>query len=71
MLQPKNGESAYGLNDVVPKRPFGPHPPTDSSSTPVSEYDCDGLIFSTPTGQLPITSLQAAPLLVAVSAPLP
>ena len=49
----KSGESAYGLNDVVLKETDGSgliRLQVASNGTPVSEYDCDGLIFSTPTG---------------------
>ena len=49
----KSGESVYGLNDVVLKETDGSgliRLQVASNGTPVSEYDCDGLIFSTPTG---------------------
>ena len=49
----KNGESTYGLNDVVLKETDGSgliRLQVASNGNPVSEYHCDGLIFSTPTG---------------------
>ncbi|TVP76335.1 MAG: NAD(+)/NADH kinase [Puniceicoccaceae bacterium] len=49
----RNGEFAYGLNDVVLKETDGSgliRLQVDSNGNPVSEYHCDGLIFSTPTG---------------------
>jgi NAD+ kinase len=48
-----NGESVYGLNDVVLKETDGSgliRLQVASNGNPVSEYHCDGLIFSTPTG---------------------
>jgi NAD+ kinase len=47
------GESIYGLNDVVIKETQGSgliRLRVASDGNPVSEYHCDGLIFSTPTG---------------------
>lgn len=47
------GESSYGLNDVVLKETEGSgliRLQVASNGKPVSEYHCDGLIFSTPTG---------------------
>ena len=49
----KSGESVYGLNDVVIKETDGRgliRLQVSSNGNPVSEYHCDGLIFSTPTG---------------------
>lgn len=49
----QNGESVYGLNDVVLKETDGSgliRLQVASNGNPVSEYHCDGLIFSTPTG---------------------
>lgn len=49
----KKGETVYGLNDVVMKETDGSgliRLRVASSGNPVSEYHCDGLIFSTPTG---------------------
>ncbi|MDA9317251.1 NAD(+)/NADH kinase [Puniceicoccaceae bacterium] len=49
----QNGESVYGLNDVVIKETDGRgliRLQVSSNGNPVSEYHCDGLIFSTPTG---------------------
>lgn len=49
----KQGESVYGLNDVVLKETDGSgliRLRVASNGNPVSEYHCDGLIFSTPTG---------------------
>ena len=49
----KNGKSVYGLNDVVIKETDGSgliRLRVASNGNPVSEYHCDGLIFSTPTG---------------------
>lgn len=51
--QTQNGESVYGLNDVVLKETDGSgliRLQVASNGNPVSEYHCDGLIFSTPTG---------------------
>lgn len=48
-----NGEAVYGLNDVVLKETDGSgliRLRVASNGNPVSEYHCDGLIFSTPTG---------------------
>lgn len=47
------GESIYGLNDVVIKETQGSgliRLRVSANGNPVSEYHCDGLIFSTPTG---------------------
>jgi len=47
------GESVYGLNDIVLKETQGSgliRLQVASNGSPVSEYHCDGLIFSTPTG---------------------
>ncbi|PXA05748.1 NAD(+) kinase [Coraliomargarita sinensis] len=47
------GESVYGLNDVVLKETEGRgliRLQVSSNGNPVSEYHCDGLIFATPTG---------------------
>ncbi len=47
------GEMIYGLNDVVIKEPQGSkliRLCVSADDKPVSEYRCDGLIFSTPTG---------------------
>lgn len=49
----QTGESIYGLNDVVLKETDGSgliRLQVSSNGNPVSEYHCDGLIFSTPTG---------------------
>jgi NAD+ kinase len=49
----QNGESAYGLNDVVLKETEGSgliRLKVSANGNTVSEYHCDGLIFSTPTG---------------------
>lgn len=49
----RNGETVYGLNDVVLKETDGSgliRLQVASNGNPVSEYHCDGLIFSTPTG---------------------
>lgn len=49
----RNGECVYGLNDVVLKETDGIgliRLQVSSNGNPVSEYHCDGLIFSTPTG---------------------
>jgi NAD+ kinase len=49
----QNGECVYGLNDVVLKETDGIgliRLQVASNGNPVSEYHCDGLIFSTPTG---------------------
>lgn len=49
----KSGESVYGLNDVVLKETEGSgliRLKVSANGNPVSEYHCDGLIFSTPTG---------------------
>ena len=49
----KTGESVYGLNDVVLKETDGSgliRLQVASNGNSVSEYHCDGLIFSTPTG---------------------
>lgn len=49
----QSGESVYGLNDVVLKETDGSgliRLQVSSNGNPVSEYHCDGLIFSTPTG---------------------
>ena len=49
----QNGESVYGLNDVVIKETDGSgliRLQVSSNGNPVSEYHCDGLIFATPTG---------------------
>jgi NAD+ kinase len=49
----QNGEFVYGLNDVVLKETDGSgliRLQVSSNGNPVSEYHCDGLIFSTPTG---------------------
>lgn len=49
----RGGESVYGLNDVVLKETDGIgliRLQVASNGNPVSEYHCDGLIFSTPTG---------------------
>lgn len=46
-------ESIYGLNDVVLKETQGSgliRLRVSANKNPVSEYHCDGLIFSTPTG---------------------
>lgn len=48
-----NGDSSYGLNDIVLKETDGSgliRLQVASNGNPVSEYHCDGLIFSTPTG---------------------
>jgi NAD+ kinase len=48
-----NGELAYGLNDAVIKESQGRgliRLYVSANEDPVSEYHCDGLIFSTPTG---------------------
>jgi NAD+ kinase len=47
------GESVYGLNDVVLKQTQGSgliRLRVSANGNSVSEYHCDGLIFSTPTG---------------------
>lgn len=47
------GDSVYGLNDVVLKETEGRgliRLQVSSNGNPVSEYHCDGLIFATPTG---------------------
>ena len=47
------GDSVYGLNDVVIKETEGSgliRLQVASNGNPVSEFHCDGLIFSTPTG---------------------
>lgn len=47
------GETVYGLNDVVIKEPQGSgliRLCVSANEEQVSEYYCDGLIFSTPTG---------------------
>lgn len=49
----QEGNSIYGLNDVVLKETDGSgliRLQVASNGKPVSEYHCDGLIFSTPTG---------------------
>ncbi len=49
----QGGESVYGLNDVVLKETEGSgliRLQVAANGNPVSEYHCDGLIFSTPTG---------------------
>ena len=49
----RSGEASYGLNDVVLKETEGSgliRLKVASDGNPVSEYHCDGLIFSTPTG---------------------
>lgn len=49
----RQGESVYGLNDVVLKETEGRgliRLKVSSNGNPVSEYHCDGLIFATPTG---------------------
>jgi NAD+ kinase len=49
----RSGVSVYGLNDVVLKETDGSgliRLQVSSNGNPVSEYHCDGLIFSTPTG---------------------
>ncbi len=49
----RSGEFCYGLNDVVLKETEGSgliRLQVASNGNPVSEYHCDGLIFSTPTG---------------------
>lgn len=49
----QNGELVYGLNDVVLKETEGSgliRLQVSANNNPVSEYHCDGLIFSTPTG---------------------
>jgi NAD+ kinase len=49
----RKGETVYGLNDVVLKETDGSgliRLQVSSNGNPVSEYHCDGLIFSTPTG---------------------
>ncbi len=49
----QHGESVYGLNDVVLKETEGSgliRLQVSSNGNSVSEYHCDGLIFSTPTG---------------------
>lgn len=49
----QGGEAVYGLNDVVLKETEGSgliRLKVSSNGNPVSEYHCDGLIFSTPTG---------------------
>ncbi len=49
----QNGESAFGLNDVVLKETEGSgliRLKVSANGNTVSEYHCDGLIFSTPTG---------------------
>lgn len=49
----QNGEYAYGLNDVVIKETQGRglvRLRVSANGDSVSEYHCDGLIFSTPTG---------------------
>jgi NAD+ kinase len=49
----RSGETVYGLNDVVLKETDGIgliRLQVSSNGNPVSEYHCDGLIFSTPTG---------------------
>ena len=49
----RQGESVYGLNDIVIKETEGRgliRLQVASNGNPVSEYHCDGLIFSTPTG---------------------
>ena len=49
----RSGESVFGLNDVVLKETDGSgliRLQVSSNGNPVSEYHCDGLIFSTPTG---------------------
>jgi len=51
--QPLGDRAVYGLNDVVLKETDGSgliRLKVSSNGTPVSEYHCDGLIFSTPTG---------------------
>lgn len=48
-----SGETIYGLNDVVIKETEGIgliRLCVSADGKPVSEYHCDGLIFSTPTG---------------------
>jgi NAD+ kinase len=47
------GDCAYGLNDVVIKETQGSgliRLRVSANHNPVSEYHCDGLLFSTPTG---------------------
>lgn len=49
----RDGKSVYGLNDVVLKETDGSgliRLQVSANENPVSEYHCDGLIFSTPTG---------------------
>ena len=49
----QNSEAVYGLNDVVLKETAGSgliRLQVSANNNPVSEYHCDGLIFSTPTG---------------------
>lgn len=49
----RHSESVYALNDVVIKETEGRgliRLRVSSDGNPVSEYHCDGLIFSTPTG---------------------
>jgi NAD+ kinase len=51
--QTQSGESVFGLNDVVIKETQGNgliRLRVQANGNPVSEYHCDGLIFSTPTG---------------------
>lgn len=51
--QTASGEAVYGLNDVVLKETAGSgliRLKVSANGNPVSEYHCDGLIFSTPTG---------------------
>jgi len=48
-----NGDRVYGLNDVVIKETQGSgliRLGVSANGNPVSEYHCDGLLFSTPTG---------------------
>jgi NAD+ kinase len=49
----RHGDVVHGLNDVVLKETDGGgliRLRVNSNDNPVSEYHCDGLIFSTPTG---------------------
>ena len=62
----KNGSSIYGLNDVVVKETQGSgliRLGVFANDNAVSEYHCDGLIFSTPTGSTAYNLSAGGPIL--------
>lgn len=61
-----SGESVYGLNDVVVKETQGSgliRLGVFADGNSVSEYHCDGLIFSTPTGSTAYNLSAGGPIL--------